>query len=215
VTPCPTEQRSREHGGLELSEIPAAGLAGTTPGVRPQRHFSRFRLLSAVVKPTQVVHVPFHPLPSHHAAHVLGVGALAAVLVGGCSTEPAPPTTATRTSAPSVSTPAGTSSSAAAQKSAQSATAQFPPDEVAKFRAIVDDTLTIVNSGDQTRAAARITDLETLWDADQSSLQPLDETGWTTLDKQIDSALKAVRTTAPNLKDETQALTTLQTTLQS
>ncbi|MFF4021161.1 hypothetical protein [Streptomyces sp. NPDC001843] len=32
--------------------------------------------------------------------------------------------------------------------------------------------------------------LRDLWDADQASLQPLDQTGWTSIDAQIDKVLK-------------------------
>ena len=63
-------------------------------------------------------------------------------------------------------------------------------------------------------AKARIKDLETAWDDDQSTLQPLDETGWTVLDGQIDSALTAVRAGQPDPAAEQQALTTLLGTLQ-
>ena len=46
----------------------------------------------------------------------------------------------------------------------QSATANFPPAEVTKFRTIVQDTLAKVHAGDQTGATTRIKDLETAWD---------------------------------------------------
>ena len=63
------------------------------------------------------------------------------------------------------------------------------PPEIAKFRTIAQDTLAKVQAGDQTGATARIKDLETAWDDDQATLQPLDETAWTVLDGQIDSVL--------------------------
>ncbi|AEV74874.1 uncharacterized membrane-anchored protein [Mycolicibacterium rhodesiae NBB3] len=95
----------------------------------------------------------------------------------------------------------------------QSATEKWPPAEVATFRTIVSDTLTKVQAGDQTGARARITDLETAWDNDQPTLQPMDDTGWTVLDGQIDSALTAVRAGNPDSATETQALTELLTSL--
>ena len=73
------------------------------------------------------------------------------------------------------------------------ATAHFPPAEIAKFRTITQDTLAKVQAGDQNGAAARINDLETAWDDDQATLQPLDDTAWTVLDGQIDSVLTALR----------------------
>jgi uncharacterized membrane-anchored protein len=95
----------------------------------------------------------------------------------------------------------------------QSATAKFPPAEVTKFRIIVQDTLTKVQSGDQAGATARIKDLETAWDDDQPTLQPMDDNGWTVLDGQIDKVLKALRASNPDPATETQTLTTLSTSL--
>lgn len=89
------------------------------------------------------------------------------------------------------------------------ATAHFPPVVVAKFRTITQDTLAKVRAGDQTSAAARITDLESLWDDDQATLQPMDPTAWDYLDRGIDDVLKAVRATNPDPVTETQRLTTL------
>ena len=61
------------------------------------------------------------------------------------------------------------------------------------FASITEDTLAKVQSGDQAGATARITDLETAWDDDQATLQPLDDAGWTVLDGRIDDVLHAVR----------------------
>jgi uncharacterized membrane-anchored protein len=96
----------------------------------------------------------------------------------------------------------------------QSATAKFPPAETAKFRTITQDTLAKVQAGDQAGATARIKDLETAWDDDQGTLQPLDDTGWTVLDGQIDDVLTALRASSPAPATEKQALTTLLTSLQ-
>ena len=94
------------------------------------------------------------------------------------------------------------------------ATAHFPPAEVAKFRTIAQDTLAKVRAGDQTGATARIKDLETAWDDDQATLQPLDDTAWHVLDGRIDSVLKAVRASQPDPATETPTLTALLTALQ-
>jgi uncharacterized membrane-anchored protein len=95
----------------------------------------------------------------------------------------------------------------------QSATANFPPAEIAKFRTIAADTLTKVQAGDQAGARARIKDLETAWDTDQPTLQPLDETAWHILDVQIDSVLKVVRASSPDTATEAKTLTALLTSL--
>ena len=105
------------------------------------------------------------------------------------------------------------SSASATLAPGQSATAKFPPAETAKFRTITQDTLAKVQAGDQTGATARIKDLETAWDDDQATLQPLDDTGWTVLDGQIDDVLTALRAASPDLATEKQALTTLLTSL--
>lgn len=93
------------------------------------------------------------------------------------------------------------------------AVAHFPPAEVANFRTITRDTLGLVQGGKQTDAKARIKDLETAWDKDQDTLQPLDQTGWTAVDGRIDKVLKALRSTHPDPATETQALDALLTTL--
>jgi uncharacterized membrane-anchored protein len=92
------------------------------------------------------------------------------------------------------------------QLTPQQATVDFPADDVAQFRGISQDTLGLINNGDQAGAAARITDLESAWDDAQSRLEPLNETAWTFLDSEIDDALSAVRAKTPNSADEQQAL---------
>jgi len=94
------------------------------------------------------------------------------------------------------------------------AIANFPPAEVAKFRTIAQDTLAKVQAGDQAGAAARVKDLETAWDDDQATLQPLDGTAWNVLDGRIDKVLKSVRASTPDPATETQTLTALLTALQ-
>lgn len=91
----------------------------------------------------------------------------------------------------------------------QSATAQFPPATVTKYRGIVQDTLVKLNAGDQAGATTRIKDLETAWDDDQTTLQPMDNTGWAALDGQIDQVLSALRAPTPDPATESQTLTQL------
>jgi hypothetical protein len=93
-------------------------------------------------------------------------------------------------------------------------TANFPQAEVAKFRTIVQDTLAKVQAGDQTGATGRIKDLETAWDDDQATLQPMDKTAWQVLDGQIDSVLKSLRASTPDPATEKHTLTALLTALQ-
>jgi uncharacterized membrane-anchored protein len=88
-------------------------------------------------------------------------------------------------------------------------TAHFPAPDVAKFRAIVQATLAKVQAGDQSGAKARIANLETAWDDDESNLKPMDKDAWGVIDRQIDSALKAVRAHNPDPATETQTLNEL------
>lgn len=95
----------------------------------------------------------------------------------------------------------------------QSATGAFPVSDVANFRTIAQDTLDLVAGSDQAGAVTRVKDLETAWDDAQPTLQPLDDTGWSVLDGQIDAVLTAVRASSPDTAAETDALNTLLTTL--
>jgi uncharacterized membrane-anchored protein len=92
-------------------------------------------------------------------------------------------------------------------------TAHFPASDVAKFRAITQATLAKVQAGDQSGAKARITNLETAWDDNESNLKPMDKDAWGVIDRQIDSALKAVRTRNPDPATETHTLNELLTDL--
>jgi uncharacterized membrane-anchored protein len=105
------------------------------------------------------------------------------------------------------------SSTSATLAPGQSATAKFPAAETAKFRTITQDTLVKLQAGDQTGATARVKDLETAWDDDQATLKPLDDTGWTVLDGQIDDVLTSLRAGSPDPATEKQSLTTLLTSL--
>ncbi|MGO4613566.1 hypothetical protein AB4305_16830 [Nocardia sp. 2YAB30] len=138
---------------------------------------------------------------------MLGYYAVVAVLVGcllgWASTQPHAAASDEETS----------SAPAAAAPASGQATAHFPTAEVARLRTITQDTLALVESGKQNAATARIKDLETAWDQDQSSLQPMDEAGWDVVDHSIDSALKALRAHNPDPATETRTLTTLLTTL--
>lgn len=89
----------------------------------------------------------------------------------------------------------------------------FPADAVTHYRAIAQDTLRLVDSGDQSAAAARVTDLESAWDADQPSLQAKDCQAWTFVDQQIDPVLSAVRAANPDEGSEQDRLNALLGTL--
>jgi uncharacterized membrane-anchored protein len=87
--------------------------------------------------------------------------------------------------------------------------AHFPAANVANYRTITADTLSKVQASDQPGATARIKDLETAWDDDQATLQPMDDTTWTAIDGRIDTVLKALRASTPDPATEQQALNEL------
>jgi uncharacterized membrane protein YkoI len=69
--------------------------------------------------------------------------------------------------------------------------------DLSSFRVIAVDTLAVVNTGNLTRAKARIKDLETNWDRAEAKLRPRNPERWRILDKAIDSALVQLRADRP------------------
>jgi hypothetical protein len=100
-------------------------------------------------------------------------------------------------------------SGSSAQLTPQQATANLPASDVAEFLKISQDTLDLVAKGDQTAAKARISDLEKEWDQAESRLKPLNKSGWTFLDGEIDDVLSAVRSGHADPAKEQTALGTL------
>jgi uncharacterized membrane-anchored protein len=141
---------------------------------------------------------------------MLGYYAVVAVATGALLVGAAGQPHATATASENES---GGSSVTVALAPGESATANFPPAQIAKFRTIAADTLAKVRADDQSGATARIKDLETAWDDDQPTLQPMDDIAWTVLDGQIDNVLTALRASSPDAATETQTLTALLTSL--
>ncbi|MGH4028761.1 COG4705 family protein [Actinomycetota bacterium Odt1-20B] len=67
---------------------------------------------------------------------------------------------------------------------------KFPPTKVSKLRTLASTSLKDARLGNAKGAHAAAQSLRDLWDADQASLQPLDNTGWTSIDAQMDKVLK-------------------------
>src|SRR3984893_16479629 len=78
------------------------------------------------------------------------------------------------------------SSEASAQ---QAANQSLTPRDLSSFRAIAEDTLAVVNTGNLKRARARIKDMETGWDRAEAKLRPRSPEQWRTIDKAVDAAL--------------------------
>ncbi|MFI6254281.1 hypothetical protein [Streptomyces sp. NPDC051016] len=75
---------------------------------------------------------------------------------------------------------------------------KFPPAKVSALKALASTSLKDARAGNETGAHTAAQSLRDLWDADQASLQPLDNTGWTFLDAQMDQVLKTFGIDHPN-----------------
>src|SRR5882757_1816515 len=84
-----------------------------------------------------------------------------------------------------------------------------PLGDLSSFRTITQDTLNLLNGGNQSGATARVDDLETGWDNAEARLKPKDKAAWTEIDGKIDTVLRALRATSPNPNSEKTALTAL------
>jgi uncharacterized membrane-anchored protein len=117
-----------------------------------------------------------------------------------------------RTSALLAETAAGTPASRPASGPAQPGPAS-PLGDLSPFRVISQNTLDLLNGGDQAGATLRVTDLETAWDKAEARLKPRDRTTWTRIDGKIDTVLRELRSTDPEPATEKRALSDLLTAL--
>jgi uncharacterized membrane-anchored protein len=78
--------------------------------------------------------------------------------------------------------------------------------DLSSFRSITQDTLGLLQRGDQSGATSRVTDLETAWDQAQGRLQARDDAAWTRVDGKVDTVLKSLRASSPDPAAETTAL---------
>ncbi|MFF7977068.1 hypothetical protein [Streptomyces sp. NPDC007905] len=91
---------------------------------------------------------------------------------------------------PHVGPAAEEDNTSAVQMAPGQAVKKFPPAKVAALKKLASTSLKDARSGNATGAHAAAQSLRDLWDADQASLQPLDQTGWTSIDAQMDKVLK-------------------------
>ncbi|MEV6672141.1 hypothetical protein [Streptomyces sp. NPDC051162] len=91
-----------------------------------------------------------------------------------------------------------TDTTSAVQLAPGQAVKNFPPTKVGALRTFASTSLKDARSGDAAGAHAAAQSLRDLWDADQASLQPLDQTGWTSIDAQMDQVLKTFGIDHPN-----------------
>ena len=85
----------------------------------------------------------------------------------------------------------------------------FPLGDLSTFRIITQDTLDLLNAGNQSGATTRIGDLEYEWDNAQARLKPKNQSAWTNIDGKIDTVLRELRSVSPNMQSEKSALENL------
>lgn len=91
----------------------------------------------------------------------------------------------------------------------QAAAPAGPLGDLSAFRGITQDTLGLLDAGDQAGATARVDDLEIEWDNAESRLKPRDKAAWTEIDGKIDTVLRELRSTSPDANSEKTALSAL------
>lgn len=84
-----------------------------------------------------------------------------------------------------------------------------PRGDPSKFHEITQDTLDLLNGGNQSGATNRVDDLEIEWDNAGARLKPKDKAAWTAVDGKIDTVLRELRATSPTPNSEKTALTAL------
>ncbi|MFI5590072.1 hypothetical protein ACIA5G_33845 [Amycolatopsis sp. NPDC051758] len=93
---------------------------------------------------------------------------------------------------------------------AQPAPARTSPlGDLSTFRDITQDTLNLLESGNQAGATSRVDDLEIQWDNAEARLKPKDKAEWTRVDGKIDKVLRELRATSPDRAAEKAALDAL------
>lgn len=85
--------------------------------------------------------------------------------------------------------------------------------DTSAFTGIITDVQAFAAKGDIEGAKTRIRDFEIAWDENAKGLRSLDPATWDTIDGAADTALKAVRASAPDAAAIQTALAELQTTL--
>jgi uncharacterized membrane-anchored protein len=102
-----------------------------------------------------------------------------------------------------------TSGSVSATTGASTPEQTSPLGDLSSFRTITQDTLNLLNSGNQSGATTRIGDLEYEWDNAQARLKPKNPVTWSMIDGKIDTVLRELRAIHPDVASEKSALQAL------
>jgi hypothetical protein len=81
--------------------------------------------------------------------------------------------------------------------------------ETTNFIALASATLKALELGKTNEVVAKLTDLETAWDDKEDKFKPRDEKTWTHLDKTLDKAISALRSSHTNTEKGKTALESL------
>ena len=71
--------------------------------------------------------------------------------------------------------------------------------ETKDFKALANATIAAIDAKDEKGMVAKITDLETAWDAKEDTLKPKDPDTWTAIDKTLDKGISALRSSKTDI----------------
>ena len=86
-----------------------------------------------------------------------------------------------------------------ADTGATAAAQVYTAKETTNFKALAKETIAALAAGKNTEMVAKLTDLETAWDAKEKVLKPKNQDTWTLLDKTLDKAISALRSSKTNI----------------
>ena len=81
----------------------------------------------------------------------------------------------------------------------KAASPTYSASELANFKTLAEATLQALDTPGNTGMVAKLTDLETAWDDQEKVLKPKDPDTWTVLDKTLDKAISALRSSKTDI----------------
>jgi len=89
----------------------------------------------------------------------------------------------------------------------------YTVDETKAFKTLANETIQAIDANDAKTMVEKITDLETAWDEKEAVLKPKDPATWTSIDKTLDKAISAIRSSKKDYPKGKAALQLLVTKL--